>query len=72
MVFIRSTLQSLHAAIDQLRPQNVERRFRELQKEFQKDRNESIEYKKTHGQSARRLNMLHYVIYVNLCKFILI
>ena len=35
MVFIRSTSQSLHAAIDQLRPQNVERRFRELQKEFQ-------------------------------------
>ena len=31
MIFIRSTSQELHAAIERLRPQNVERRFKELQ-----------------------------------------
>ena len=41
MVFIRSTSQELYAAIEQLRPQNVERRYKELQREH-RDRNSKV------------------------------
>ena len=41
MIFIRSTSQELHAAIERLCPQNVERRYKELQREH-RDSNSKV------------------------------